>query len=1171
MFKVLIFISVILFAQMSVAKADTQALWLMKNDQLSRFSDDTGAQETIPTVFQNSHEFQFNANADTAWVLHPPFLSHVTIEGEVEWQVKDVHLSDSDHFVVSNASRAVWLTRGSTLLKVSFSGDVLRSFHLPHKISSIVMDTLLDQVIVTSGQQVLTIDQNDKQNLLFENEVVANLFALVFSQGTLVIQHRGGLSQYSKQGVKLNGYASNKAGLLSSHQGTVWFTSGSQLLKFTQNWSKPEKFFWDELIQNVVITDSHIWLLGRFSLHQVSLQWQLIKSYPVANESGQAKLAIISKKSGLSTSPDTAEATTMLVDDKTVGLTISASVPPKQTGTRPAGDYPEINLNFESQSGSTYQLNLVTPKGKNWSVKNIPSSINRIKLGVVPSGAQEVNAFERVLQPGSYAVIAVSDDKSSGIGAYAWTVPIEDADKQPQWALPGLENSTLERLTTSVQVMKLQTNETRSLNVYAHYTDGKRVEVTHLVTWQSDNAAVADVKRLGIFAGLAPGKAELIADYSGQKTQVSVFVEPVESNTPENCYQPSEQLFNFSGGLEKFKWKYYGPFHSSSEPFYASIESNHYTSIYVSKGQKPSLFNYDCRTKYFEESSECQVDLGAGDYYLAVRNVSKFAASYTLNIQSTNNIFNPAIDDVGSCGIPEVARINQYVTETSAQIESLKIEKRYWNMPSYLGLHYVTQYYVILKWLGIFEQSQLDESYLKQLLLESQRSDGSWNAVKQDINEPFGEMDATIFNYFALKVMGVDVQSTPMLRAKNFIVSRGGIGEATVLTKIWLAHFGNAEWEAIPYIPMIFLMDWSPLNYTDFSSWTQPNIIPITYLRRHRMVKQMGEQYQLDELWIGAPKVTIKDGVPLHRWQANLFVNKLAAFQQPKGSIGAYALSSLMALIVLDDIQARYPQLADKISPVTEGALSFLESIFLNSGSSAYLGVVDDGRYWDTALLSIALIGAGAPLENFVQTGEYLIQQQNDNGGFPFGEDFWFVPDNDDTAEIMMLLSQLDVDQGAVDKALGFLYDMQNKDGGWAAFDKNNTGNPIIKLIASALLDSVDLYDNTSNDVTGHVLEAMSHLGLDKHNSDSVKKGIQYLKNAQKSDIPVWLGKWGTNYLYGTSAALVGLLKAGENHHETYIKSSLRWLESRQNSDGGFGENNQSYHSLNSSHKCMTG
>jgi squalene-hopene/tetraprenyl-beta-curcumene cyclase len=237
-----------------------------------------------------------------------------------------------------------------------------------------------------------------------------------------------------------------------------------------------------------------------------------------------------------------------------------------------------------------------------------------------------------------------------------------------------------------------------------------------------------------------------------------------------------------------------------------------------------------------------------------------------------------------------------------------------------------------------------------------------------------------------------------------------------------------------------------------------------------------------------------------------------------------------------------------------------VEELYFKYEAGAYKGALMDGHYWDTILVANNLIESGIPKERMEKAAEYIASSQQHNGGFPYGKDFEYAPDLDDTAEALLLLSHWKEKYGPqINKSLEWIKSKQNSNGGWAAFEKDIEGNYLLRKLTKKYQDSVDLFDSSCADVTGHMLEALGSLNLTARNCEAVAKAVQYLKNTQDSARGIWFGRWGISYLYGTSAAIAGLLKAGEHPQDPYIKKALHWMMSKQNPDGGFGETTESY------------
>jgi squalene-hopene/tetraprenyl-beta-curcumene cyclase len=131
---------------------------------------------------------------------------------------------------------------------------------------------------------------------------------------------------------------------------------------------------------------------------------------------------------------------------------------------------------------------------------------------------------------------------------------------------------------------------------------------------------------------------------------------------------------------------------------------------------------------------------------------------------------------------------------------------------------------------------------------------------------------------------------------------------------------------------------------------------------------------------------------------------------------------------------------------------------------------------------------------------------------------------------------------------------MQNREGGWASFDKNNNHGYVTALTFS---DFGEVLDPSSADVTAHVLEMYGKLGYKTH-LPSVQAAYRYLRSEQE-DNGSWFGRWGVNYIYGLGAVLPALEAIGEDMRQPYVRRAVQWLVEHQNADGGWGESCASY------------
>jgi squalene-hopene/tetraprenyl-beta-curcumene cyclase len=143
--------------------------------------------------------------------------------------------------------------------------------------------------------------------------------------------------------------------------------------------------------------------------------------------------------------------------------------------------------------------------------------------------------------------------------------------------------------------------------------------------------------------------------------------------------------------------------------------------------------------------------------------------------------------------------------------------------------------------------------------------------------------------------------------------------------------------------------------------------------------------------------------------------------------------------------------------------------------------------------------------------------------------------------------------QAAIERGLRWLAGMQSKDGGWGAFDADNTRKLVNKL---PFCDFGAVIDPPSADVTAHIVEAFAAEG--RAGDPVVRRGVVWLLRAQEPD-GSWFGRWGANYVYGTGAVVPALIAAGVKPSKPAIRRAVAWLETHQNPDGGWGEDLRSY------------
>src|SRR5580692_6790745 len=480
-----------------------------------------------------------------------------------------------------------------------------------------------------------------------------------------------------------------------------------------------------------------------------------------------------------------------------------------------------------------------------------------------------------------------------------------------------------------------------------------------------------------------------------------------------------------------------------------------------------------------------------------------------------------------------------------------------------------------------------------------QRADGTW----ANFRDGDADLSTTVEAYVALRLAGDAPDAGHMARAAAWIVAQGGIPATRVFTRIWLALFGQWSWDDLPVIPpeMIYLPAWFPLNVYDWACWARQTIVPLTIVGSLRPVRTL--PFGLNELYSSGsghvqgagsagfdPWSAVFNGLDrvLHRYVKRLprmaparavraaamrrCAEWIIARQEKDGCWGGIQPPWVYSLIALHLLGYELNH------PVMQRGLAGLDRFTIWADTP-------DGKIrrleacqspvWDTVLAVIALADAGLPpdhpalrtaadwmlAEEMPGPGDWQVRRPElAPGGWAFEFDNDGYPDIDDTAEAVLALRRTAPGLAgpggrhpAIGRGLRWITGMQSADGGWGAFDADNTSTLITKL---PFCDFGAVIDPPSADVTAHVVEALAAEGL--AGSRAARRGVVWLLRAQEKD-GSWFGRWGANYIYGTGAVVPALIAAGVRPGKPAIRRAVEWLEAHQNPDGGWGEDMRSY------------
>ena len=482
------------------------------------------------------------------------------------------------------------------------------------------------------------------------------------------------------------------------------------------------------------------------------------------------------------------------------------------------------------------------------------------------------------------------------------------------------------------------------------------------------------------------------------------------------------------------------------------------------------------------------------------------------------------------------------------------------------------------------------ETYLRA----QQRDHGGWELFYGD----GGELSTSIEAYMALRLLGVEASDPALQKAKAFILDRGGISKSRIFTKFHLALIGCYDWNGIPSIPpaLMLLPDRFPFTIYEMSSWARGSTVPLLIVFDQKPVFQVNPRINLDELYAEG-RHNARFELPRKGDWSDLFVHLDSLFklaenlnwmpfrqeglaaaekwilerQEPTGDWGGIIpamLNSLLALRCLgysaaDPIVQRGMQSVDRFTMQTD------EQYWVQPCVSPV---------WDTALVMRALVDSGLNPDHpaLAKGGEWLLENQildygdwavKNRRGKPGAWAFEFInrfyPDVDDTAVVVMALQAVTLPdealkQAAIARAVDWIATMQCRPGGWAAFDLDNDQDWLNQVPYGDLKAMID--PNTA-DVTARVLEMVGRISANPAvnlNSAAIERALAYLRQEQEPE-GCWFGRWGVNYIYGTSGVLAALSLVAPATHRREIERAAAWLVSCQNADGGWGETCFSY------------
>jgi squalene-hopene/tetraprenyl-beta-curcumene cyclase len=504
--------------------------------------------------------------------------------------------------------------------------------------------------------------------------------------------------------------------------------------------------------------------------------------------------------------------------------------------------------------------------------------------------------------------------------------------------------------------------------------------------------------------------------------------------------------------------------------------------------------------------------------------------------------------------------------------------------------------YVLLRhYLGESVDAPL-EAGIAAYLRRIQGAHGGWPLV----HEGDFDISASVKAYFALKMIGDDIEAPHMARARAAILARGGGAKVNVFTRALLALFGVVTWRAVPVMPVeiMLLPAWFPFHLERISYWARTVIAPLLVLGALKPRARNPRGVGVDELFLEPPStVGLPDRAPhqsvgwFRFFRAVDAVLRVVEPHFPK-RLHQKAINRALAFVTErlngeDGLGAIFPAMANSVMmyDVLGYPTQHPDRAIARRSIDKLLVVKPDEAYcqpcvspvWDTALVCQTLleVGGSAAVEAAQEGLEWLRPRQvldvvgdwaarrpeARSGGWAFQYANAYYPDLDDTAVVVMAMDRAQKTTGhqafqaAIERGREWLEPLQSRNGGWGAFDADNNDLYLNNIPFS---DHGALLDPPTEDVTGRCVSMLAQLGERPENNKALSDGLAFLRRTQLSD-GSWYGRWGLNYIYGTWSALCALKIAGFDVDSPEMRRAGEWLVAIQNADGGWGEGAASY------------
>lgn len=538
--------------------------------------------------------------------------------------------------------------------------------------------------------------------------------------------------------------------------------------------------------------------------------------------------------------------------------------------------------------------------------------------------------------------------------------------------------------------------------------------------------------------------------------------------------------------------------------------------------------------------------------------------------------------------------LGKAISQAQNTLLGLQDKEGYWVFELEADCTIPSEYIMMMHYIGEIDEGL--QAKIANYLRSRQSEDGSYPLFTGGI----GDLSCSVKVYYALKMVGDAVDAPHMTRLRDYILSQGGAAKANVFTRIALAIFKQLPWRGVPYIPVEIMLfpKWFPFHLDKVSYWSRTVMVPLFILCSLRAEAKNPHRVGILELFVTHPDKE------RHYFPERTVLNKIFLGLDQLGRLTAPLVPKAMRQRAIDKALNWFVERLngeDGLGGIFPAMVNSYEALLLLGYPKDHEWVVTARKaidkllvineydaycqpclspVWDTAMAALALQeidkGNEGGAENQALSNAYawlkskqlrdepgdwrIARPELEGGGWAFQFANPHYPDVDDTAMVGFAMADSPVPglDESVHRAARWIKGMQSKNGGYGAFDVDNTHYYLNEI---PFADHGALLDPPTADVSGRCAMLIGLLAKKGHDEyvSALARTLDYLRTEQEAD-GSWFGRWGTNYIYGTWSVLLGLEQTGLPINDPMYTKAAAWLKSVQRADGGWGEDNLSYH-----------